>query len=255
MKKIVSLPVVAILATFLVATQSQKSEAATIIHDYTLNNTFTDTLGGPALVGNGGTLTSTGYVFAPNQGLSLSLPNSVNTSNYSILIDFNIVNIGYYRKLVDFKELSSDNGFYSFEGALNFYSSQPVATGPGNPITPNTNVRVALTRDSATSEFAGYINGIQQFSFNDVNNDAVFNGPNNMAWFFRDDVVTGTLESSTGFVDRIRFYDGVLSSSEVGALQSNASAVPVPPQFLATMLGAGLGALKLRRQKKVDPAA
>jgi hypothetical protein len=123
MKKIVSLPVVAILATFLVATQSQKSEAATIIHDYTLNNTFTDTLGGPALVGNGGTLTSTGYVFAPNQGLSLSLPNSVNTSNYSILIDFNIVNIGYYRKLVDFKELTSDSGFYSYEGRLNFYIS------------------------------------------------------------------------------------------------------------------------------------
>jgi hypothetical protein len=28
----------------------------------------------------------------------------------------------------------------------------------------------------------------------------------------------------------------------------NSSSVPVPPQFIATALGAGLGALKLRRQ-------
>jgi hypothetical protein len=252
MKKIVSLPIVAILATLLVATQSQESEAATIIHDYTLNNTFTDAFGGPSLVDNGGTLTSSGYVFAPNQGLSLSIPNSVNTSNYSIVLDFNIANASGYRKLVDFKNLTSDNGFYVLNGQLNFY---PVAIGPINAVTPSTNVQVALTRDGATSNFVSYVNGIQQFSFNDLSSAAVFNGSNNTAWFFRDDFATGGGEATSGFVDRIRFYDSALTSNEVGALQNSASAVPVPPQFLATMLGAGLGALKMRRQKKVDTVA
>src|SRR5262249_8472628 len=48
-----------------------------LIHDYELNNTYADSMGGPSLQPNGGTLSSGSYTFGANQGLTLNnaLPN------------------------------------------------------------------------------------------------------------------------------------------------------------------------------------
>ena len=43
-----------------------------LIHDYELNGSFADALGGPSLTPNGGTLNATNYTFGPNQGLTLA---------------------------------------------------------------------------------------------------------------------------------------------------------------------------------------
>src|SRR5439155_4734808 len=43
-----------------------------LIHDYELNNSFADALGGPDVIPNGGSLTPSTYVFGPNEGLTLS---------------------------------------------------------------------------------------------------------------------------------------------------------------------------------------
>jgi hypothetical protein len=45
-------------------------------------------------------------------------------------------------------------------------------------------------------------------------------------------------------IDNINFDENPVAAA-------NATAVPVPPQILATMLSVGIGALKLRRQKRV----
>jgi len=44
---------------------------AAMIHNYDLNGSYADSLGGPSLVPvpNGGTLGATGYTFGPGQGL------------------------------------------------------------------------------------------------------------------------------------------------------------------------------------------
>ena len=62
----------AMVATLLVLASADAPCLAGIIHDYELNGSFADSLGGPALVPAGGTLNATNYSFAPNQGLSLS---------------------------------------------------------------------------------------------------------------------------------------------------------------------------------------
>ena len=58
-----------------------------LTHDYQLNGSLADTLGGPSLVSAGGVLSANGYSFGANQGLSLSNALGDN-GNYSIEMQF-----------------------------------------------------------------------------------------------------------------------------------------------------------------------
>ena len=75
---------------------SGSASAATLLHDYQLNGTFADALGGPSLVSSfGGTLTANNFIFGANQGLSLS--NGVTTNNnYSIATTFQFSDLNGY---------------------------------------------------------------------------------------------------------------------------------------------------------------
>lgn len=177
---------------------------ATLLHDYELNGTFADSLGGPPMVGNGGTLGATGYTFAANQGPSLSnalpLPGS-----YSIEIGFTLNSTAGYKKLIDFKDLTSDNGLYNHDTELVFYD---LAFGPDGAIEAGVPVTVLLTRNGTTGEVVGYVNGIEQIRFTDSGGDAVFTGANNIIHFMQDDGVTGGSESPSGFLDFVRISTG-----------------------------------------------
>src|SRR3974390_619398 len=93
----------AVAALALLTTANSAADAATTAFTYSLNNTLTEDSGsGPSLVAYGGTLTSAGYFFGPNTGLSLS--NAVNPNAYSIDIHFYFDDIsasfnGYQRSL------------------------------------------------------------------------------------------------------------------------------------------------------------
>jgi len=184
------------LAAALLSLASAPSASAQT-HVYTLNNTYADSNGGPSLIADGGTLSGSGYTFAPNQGLTLN--NAINATNYSIDITFSLTDLGGYRKLVDFGNLGPDSGLYLLGGQLNFY---PVATGP-TVVSANQSVEVLLTRNGATNLVTGSLNGVQQFSFTDTTNLAVFDQPNNVIHFFEDDFATGQNEASGGTVTRI----------------------------------------------------
>ncbi len=58
----------AALAALAFLTVDSHVEAATVTHIYDLNGSFADELGGPAMVGAGGSLGPAGYSFAPSQG-------------------------------------------------------------------------------------------------------------------------------------------------------------------------------------------
>jgi hypothetical protein len=188
--------------------------AAALSHLYTLNGTYADSLGGPSLVPAGGTLDPvSGYTFPANQGVAVSNAFA-NPADYSIVLDFRFTNVNGYRRIVEFKNRSSDVGFYVLNGHLNFY---PVVTSATDQFNADTFYRVVLTRDSATNTVTAYLNGTQSLTFADGSGLGVFTGPNEVANLFIDDSVVVN-EASAGFVNRIALYDGDLSAAEVAAL-------------------------------------
>ncbi len=227
----------------------------TLIHDYQLNGTLADALGGPALVAAGGTLGGSGYTFAPNQGLSLSNGLAGN-GNYSIEMSFSFSTIGGYRKILDFKDRSSDIGLYALGSGLNFYN----LTGSiGSAFANNVNVDVVLTRDSGTNVVTGYLNGVGTWSFVDTSSLAVFSGANDIVQFFKDDFATGQGEASGGFADYIRIYDGALDRTQAQCVGNGGSVancgIPsqggnnVPEPGTLALLGAAALAAGLRRRR------
>src|SRR4051812_2009214 len=74
--------------------------AVTLTHQYRLDGSYADDLGGPSLVPNGGTLGATRYTFGADQGLSLS--NALtNNADYSIELVFQFQDLSSYRRILD----------------------------------------------------------------------------------------------------------------------------------------------------------
>ena len=158
-------------------------------------------------------------VFPTGNGLELS-PTTGLFANavYTVAAVVRLDTISGYRRILDFKNASSDTGLYNLNGNLDFY---PVADGSLGPIAAGAYVQVALTR-AADGTVTGYVNGVQQFSFADSSSLAVIDGSNVLRFFKDDNVVQN--ENSSGAVARIRIWDGALSATQVAALEPAATA-------------------------------
>lgn len=230
-------PIFSIAALAFVVSANSPASAAEYL--YNLNGGYADSLGnGPDLVPYGGTLTPSGYVFGANQGLSLS--NVINPGDvYSIEIRFffDSINATFdgYQRIVDFKNRASDTGFYSLNGNANFFGA---ATG-SPAFAPVTFTDLLLTRD-ASGLFTASVNGSTVLSFTDLSSLATFSGPNNIGYFFVDDLESlathpTQLEAGTGFIDFIKI--------------DTTSAVPEPATWLMMILGfAGVGFARRKRK-------
>jgi hypothetical protein len=252
MKNTFSVSISAIGASLAIGLLSAPSaQAASISHLYELNNSLADSKGGQSLVSNGGTVSANGYAFDADEGPSLS--NSVNSTNYSILMDFSLSQLDGYRKIIDFKDQTSDNGLYNYEKQLSFYPS--ATTTGGNSFTGDTPARLILTRDSSTSTVTGYVNGMLKMSFTDLSNLATFSKPNSIMHFFRDDTARSG-EASGGLLTKLAIYDGALSAQDASDLGGAGSPIPpatVPtPALIPGLVGLGLGILKKRKSEVVE---
>lgn len=225
---------------------------AGLVHDYEFKGNLNDSLGGPSLVSLGGTVGSSSYTFGAQQGLSLS-NGLASPGTYTIDLSFAFDTLSGYRKFLDFKGLGADAGLYVLSSNLNFY---PVVTGSGTPFSPGTFARVDLTRDDVAGLVSGYVNGVQQFQFNDSSTAyATFTSASNIINFFQDDTVTSGRESSSGSVNQIRIFNTALSSTDVAALNNPAS-VPEPAAALMVASGLALSGLGLRlRARGTRPVA
>ena len=172
--------------------------------------------------------------FPTDNGLNLQPTTSVLSNNgiYSIAILFKFDTGDTWRRIVEFKNGTGDNGLYvSPTNVLNFFNAPPNGT---TAILPGTYYQVVLTRDGSGNLMV-YVDGVLQFQFSDSGNDGVMDG-NNSLRFFQDNTVSGvTGEASSGAVARIRVFDGALTAGQVGALDC----VPAPPGMVAWWPGDG----------------
>lgn len=203
---------------------------ADLIHVYELNGSFADQMGGPALAADGGTLGDTRYTFGPNQGLSLTgaLPD---TADYSVVLvmQVDLSTGGAFKKVIDFSDLTSDNGLYVSGSTLQLFPGNPGS----NSITSNTDFQVVLARDGATGETRVFLNGVlQQVYLGEASDAAIV--ISNILTFFEDDAVTGGSESFSGSVDRILIYDGAFDPT---ADQNHPPTVTVDNEFVAVNEG------------------
>ncbi|MES2572918.1 MAG: LamG-like jellyroll fold domain-containing protein, partial [Verrucomicrobiota bacterium] len=158
--------------------------------------------------------------------------------------DFRFSDLSGYRKIVDFKNLSSDNGLYNLSTSLDFYN---VTTGPAGAFTANETVRLVITRDDASDLFTSYVDGVQQLSFTDTGELGLFSGANSIIHFVIDDLAIGG-EASAGVVDRIAIYDSALSTADVAALGGPTASVPEPGNILAALGIIGVSLAGRRRR-------
>lgn len=183
------------------------------LHEYRLEGDYTDQYGGPDLTGVGGTFTAGGYQFGPNQGLGVAgaMPAEV----YTVDLVFSFDNLDSWKKILDYKDLTTDEGFYTYNPNLQFVivAGSEFATG-ADALAVNTTFQATITRDAA-GVTTGYVDRAPQWQFTDTAGVATLLGPGAVVHFFVDDAATGGGEAAGGTVRRIRIWDRALTAAEL----------------------------------------
>lgn len=191
------------------------------VADYRFNDSLTSSIPGAAPLSNVGvgnafaTETVLGksdrvLVFPEGNGLSLVDPGLVPSDDYSVVLTFRFANLGSYDRILDTSG-EEDHGLYQHLGALAFHDSDSINhEGEWGVIEPNEYVEVGFTRNPS-ERIAGYLDGVQQFSFTDTSSEVnAFIGPEGLGFFLDDGA-----EQAPGAVARIRLFNRALTAEQV----------------------------------------
>jgi hypothetical protein len=245
------------------------AQAQSLIAHYQFNGNLNNSVAGsalPALEGitpegglpnafttEAGAWTWTGASSGPGIGLRLPTADLLDSyESFSIGIVFKFSNVGApddYRKIIDFKNGTSDDGLYFTNGGLTAFDS---TADPANPVagsfTANQTVALVFTRHSE-GQVNVYANGSTTplITHTVPNNAFLFSqGTSGTLRFFVDDNL-GSEYSPAGAVYDIRVWDGVLSSGQVGTYFA---AIPEPSTYAAFGGLMALGFVIWHRRRK-----
>lgn len=211
-------------------------------HDYEFSNGLSDSVvGGTALTSSisPGNPTATyavsGGLYNFNSGAGLLLNSQLPGAVYTIDMSVALTDIGGYRKLISFQNISTDLGLYDLSGELSLFNVANSTTATDFVAGQFTDVTISR---NAAGMVTASINGVQKFSYNDSATQYYL--ASGGLWFLRDDTDQNA-EQSAGSADYIRIYD----TSTIPVT----SAVPEPASWLMMIGGFGLvGGLARRRR-------
>ncbi len=232
---------------------AHRAGAAALVANYEFQDTLADSLSaGPTLanVGAGQNSFVSENVYGENRkvlafpkdnGVLLSPTTQVIASDhYTIDMDFRIAATDGYRRLVDFKNSTSDCGLYAYIGTPYFFC-YGIALSPLPVVHANLWTRVTVTRDTGGTVKV-YLDGDEQISFDDNTGLAVIDAASSL-YFFLDNQTGGHAnEDSAGEVAAIRLYDDALAAADIAAAEpcgdANKSSEITTPDALVALKGA-----------------
>lgn len=158
------------------------------------------------------------YKFDNNCGLSFDdAAGFLASGSYTIELYFKMDGLTSWKRVIDFKDRTSDRGCYVLNGQMNFYN---IATSSSpTPFNENEYSHYVITRDGATKNVLMYGDGNKFVTFNDASDDAVY-GANKNLHFFQDDNVVKN-EASPGSIALLKIYNYTVDSTTIKAIYNN----------------------------------
>ncbi len=157
-------------------------------------------------------LPKTAYAFDINCGLNFDNKSAQNfiKESYTIELYFKFDKLNSWKRVIDFKNRTSDKGAYIYNGKLNFYKFIVSDVAPAED---GAYTHYVISRDYKTKQLKVYADGISKIDFIDKENHAVLDSSNQLH-FFQDDLsVQG--EASAGMVAMMKIYNRVLSPDTI----------------------------------------
>jgi hypothetical protein len=230
---------IAAIATVLAFAFAANAQAATLKADYRFENSLTSSVtGAPDLTNaaastrdaNGpntftklpeGTRKIPVLHFQRDGGVVGPAYPLISKSSYTAVVDFQFTGTydGFWRRILDLSNGTSDDGFYvAPSDLLNYWDSGIYGT---TAFINEAWHQVVLTRVGSTKVVSEYLDGNLEAIFADNTTPPIALVPTTNTIFFQDNPPgTGpACESSDGYVSRIRLYTGALSSTAVAALK------------------------------------
>jgi hypothetical protein len=186
------------------------------LHHYRLDGNLRDDHGGLDLSALGGSLDSAGYRFPSNMGLELTTGMPVGV--YTIDLKLSLDDMTYWRKIIDFKGRTIDEGLYAYLSTLSFVEEVSPETVHMSPalLVAGAPFEVTLTRDAA-GVVTGYVDRVLQFSFTDSVGIGTFTQAGR-AVFTTDDTINAEPEACSGIMREIRIWDVALTADQIATL-------------------------------------
>lgn len=152
------------------------------------------------------------YRFEANSGFQFdnTAASDFLGNDYTIELYFVFDQLNSWKRVVDWKNRTSDNGAYVYYGKLNFY---PYQYSGEAPVHDGEYTYYVITRNGTTNELIIYTDAVHQIGFVDNGGDAIL-GEDNVLNFFHDDLVVGN-EASSGAVAMLKLYNYALDSATI----------------------------------------
>ena len=190
----------AILAILAFQTISLKAD---LVYNWDFTKSGIDSKSGvSAILGNPSGRDQNGYSFSNGDGITVpQVTDAPVTDTYAIELVFSLTtNDDGYQRIVDFSDLTKDQGMYAYDDYFYFYD---LSDDIDNfTFSPNQEVTLLLTRDS-NGVFTAKLDGNSLWSFADSGLATVFDAPGHIMHFFKDDGG----EHPTGIVKSLRIFD------------------------------------------------
>ncbi len=224
-------------------TMAASASAQTLISHFQFDNNLNDAIGNAnavlfndsGVVYTNGALSFNSKAFGKPTGIKVRLADQLFTEdNYTIAIDFEYNIVSGYRKVIDFTNLTEDQGLYIFNGQTRLYPS-----GSIGDITyePNERMRLIMFRSKNADSAYTAFNINKSLLIQSEDKDTlkryvnVLDGTDRVIHFFSDDSVTVAEQAEKITVYDIRIWNGMANFEEIVSTQTqkNSSEITIYP--------------------------